>query len=393
MISLRASPSAVYQASIDRVMVFVTGLVFPDPAAPNQYFQLYDKFYNGQKWQWENQNGPYQFNPEVELTTSPSAVHQYPSGFGGAGLDRVTAFVTGEEGRLYDVFYDVDHWQWEEAPNGGTPPSPSSTVPVKVGFAPASLYQPTIERVHCFVIGRGPGASNSSELIEQLYVDFWNGSAWQWDLVGTPNNGGRLFGPPSAVYQSAIDRVACFVRGVNGHLYDAFWNGNAWQWEDQGPPYSQDSNVFANSAPSAVYQASINRTSCFVVGSDGHLHDVYWNQNWNQWRWEDQGTPPRVSAQLSPSAVYQPTINRITCFVVGDDGQLYDKYYDGSQWQWQSLGSPMHQTDVSVLSSPSSVWQSSIDRVMCFVIGSDDQLYDVFWNGTDWQWEAQGAPV
>jgi hypothetical protein len=391
MITLRANPSAVYQASIDRLMVFVVGFVYPDPSEPDRYFQLYDKFYNGSSWEWETQGGPYQFNPEVELTTSPSAIYQYPLGLDG-GPDRVTAFVSGEEGRLYDDYYDVDHWQWEEAPNHGTPPSPSSTIPTKVQFAPATVYQPTIERVHCFAIGRGPTSANSTELFDQLYVNFWNGQAWQWDLVGTPNSGGRLFGPPSAIYQSNIDRVACFVKGLDGHLYDAFWNGSAWQWEDQGPPYSQDANVFVNSAPSTVYQPSINRTTCFVIGSDGHLHDAYWNQNWNQWYWEDQGTPPRVSAALFPSAVYQPTINRITCFVVGSDGQLYDKYYDGNEWLWQSLGSPMHQTNVSVLSSPSAVWQSSIDRVTCFVIGTDYQLYDVFWNGSIWEWEAQGVP-
>ena len=41
---------------------------------------------------------------------------------------------------------------------------------------------------------------------------------------------------PSAVYQSSIGRVVCFVTGDDGHLYDKFWDGSQWVWEDQGTP-------------------------------------------------------------------------------------------------------------------------------------------------------------
>jgi hypothetical protein len=41
---------------------------------------------------------------------------------------------------------------------------------------------------------------------------------------------------PSAVYQSSIDRVQAFVTGQNGQLYVNFWNGSKWVWEIQGTP-------------------------------------------------------------------------------------------------------------------------------------------------------------
>ena len=140
MIVLSASPSAVYQSSaLDRVTCFIIGFTYPDPSAPNKYYQLYDKFWNGTQWQWETQGGPYQFNPQAELTTSPSPVYD-------PNLDRVTAFVTGGEndGRLYDVFWNGTKWQWE---NQGAPASPpGSSVATFAQFAPSSVYQSSLQR-------------------------------------------------------------------------------------------------------------------------------------------------------------------------------------------------------------------------------------------------------
>ena len=190
--------------------------------------------------------------------------------------------------------------------------------------------------------------------------------------------------PPSTAFS--------LVKGDDGNLYDVFWNGNQWQWENQGRPLGH-SNIFVNSAPSAVYQSSaLDRVTCFVIGSDGHVYDVFWNGT--KWQWEDQGSPSAgVLAQFSPSAVYQRSLDRITCFVIGSDGHLYDVFWTGTKWQWETRGTFSPRSSVTWISSPSAVWQSSaLDRITCFVIGSDGHLYDVFWNGESWQWEAQGAP-
>src|SRR5260370_36717269 len=42
----------------------------------------------------------------------------------------------------------------------------------------------------------------------------------------------------------------------------------------------------------------------------------------------------------SPSAVFQPPLDRIVTFVVGNNGHLYDKYYNGQQWAWEVQGDP-----------------------------------------------------
>jgi hypothetical protein len=74
----------------------------------------------------------------------------------------------------------------------------------------------------------------------------------------------------------------------------------------------------------------------FTTESDGRLHDKFWNGS--EWVWEDQGTPPNVDGVVSPSAVYQTSIDRLVVFVVGTDGRLYDKFWNGSEWVWEDQG-------------------------------------------------------
>lgn len=161
-------------------------------------------------------------------------------------------------------------------------------------------------------------------------------------LTGNPV---RIFSDPSSIYQSsALDRITCFVVGEGGSLYDTFWNGRHWQWEEQGMPL----NVYGDpiqivSSPASVYQRDIDRLTCFVIGEDGALYDKFWNGN--QWQWENQGTPQsaagvNIGLTASPSAVYQSELQRLTCFVIGQDGDLYDTFWNGHHWQWESQGSP-----------------------------------------------------
>src|SRR5262245_28578081 len=70
--------------------------------------------------------------------------------------------------------------------------------------------------------------------------------------------------------------------------------------------------------PSAVYWPTLDRIYVFVTGFDGQLYDKYWNGS--AWVWEDQGIPPGSLAAYSPSTVYDQTLNRISVFVVGDNG-------------------------------------------------------------------------
>jgi hypothetical protein len=57
-----------------------------------------------------------------------------------------------------------------------------------------------------------------------------------------------------------------------------------------------------------------------------------------QWVWKDQGLPPGTTAVSLPGAVYQMSQERLVCFVVGNNGRLYDKFWAGVPSAWEDQG-------------------------------------------------------
>jgi hypothetical protein len=315
-----------------------------------------------------------------------------------SSLDRLICFVVGADGHLYDKFWDGSQWVWEDQgpiPGGGGSGALSAVYREfsrgKRGGPSTGLkrLKPVIiDQPICFVTG-GDGHLHDNFLENLIHYE-----QWVWDDQGPlPSGaaGGASLWGLSAVYQSSLDRLICFVTGSDGHLYDKFWDGSQWVWEDQGPLPS-GANPFGLSA---VYQSSLDRLVCFVTGADGHLYDKFWDGS--QWVWEDQGSiPGGLNFPVNPSAVYRSSSDQLVCFVVGADGHLYDKFWDGSQWVWQDQGIPP--SGSKLYGGLSAVYRFSvhnvIDQLVCFVAAgaNDGQLYDKFWDGGQWVWENQGAP-
>jgi hypothetical protein len=94
----------------------------------------------------------------------------------------------------------------------------------------------------------------------------------------------------------------------------------------------------------------------------------------------------------SPSALYQTSLDRLHVFVTGTNGHLYIKYWNGQQWQWRDESTP---PGVTWFANPSAVYQTSIDRVIAVVTGSDGHLYLNYWDGDrgskDPVWEDRGT--
>jgi hypothetical protein len=76
----------------------------------------------------------------------------------------------------------------------------------------------------------------------------------------------------------------------------------------------------------------------FAQDTSHRLYDAYLDGGLT-WTWESQGTPSAsVVLASDPSAVYQPTLDRVTVFAQGSDGNLYDLYYNSARWVWESQG-------------------------------------------------------
>jgi len=208
-----------------------------------------------------------------------------------------------------------------------------------------------------------------------LWVNWWDGSAWQWGDLGTPT-GASVSGSIGTFI--ATGTLLAFVRGSDGHLWDNYGSGSTGTWEDQGTP------------PGATVAGSVGTLTfglgsyVFVHGSDGHLW-LKWHDG-SKWQpWSDQGTPPgaTIAAGVGGLTADQTPY----AFVRSTDGRLWVRWYNGSNWVWSAQGKPPTATVVD------TIGMLTVDqRPYVFVRGSDGQLWVNWWDGSQWQWSAQGMP-
>jgi hypothetical protein len=83
----------------------------------------------------------------------------------------------------------------------------------------------------------------------------------------------------------------------------------------------------------------------------------------------------------SNAAVASWGTEEVEIFAIHDDGDLRDRYWDGTRWhEWESLGS-------GFAGEPGACARGA-DRIDVFAFGGDGQLRHRWWNGSEWvQWE------
>jgi len=79
----------------------------------------------------------------------------------------------------------------------------------------------------------------------------------------------------------------------------------------------------------------------------------------------------------SGPAVTAWAVDRMEVFAIFDDGELWDRYWDGESWHaWESLGG-------SLTGQPAaSSWGP--DRLDVFAPGRDGRLWHRYWDGSHW---------
>jgi hypothetical protein len=291
---------------------------------------------------------------------------------------RIYVFTGGNLGRLAVNYWNGLTWQWADQgkPQGGT-----QMVIATSGVIEYRNNAP--QRIYAFARGSNDG---------KLYVNYWDGSQWQWADQGKPPGTTVDSMPGVVTYADGSQRIYAFVKGADGRLYVNYWNGSQWQWADQGVP--QGTTVIGH--PTVITyreDKQPQRIYVFVRGADGNLHVNYWNGS--KWQWANQGKPPGGDISAWPSAITyregtQP--QRIYVFVVGNN-KLYTNYWDGSQWQWANQGNPSDGQDL-YLEVGATTYQESAQpqRIYAFVRRTDGHLWVNYWNGSKWQWANQGKP-
>lgn len=335
--------------------------------------------YNGSRWTWNNQGRPGGTTPVGE-----PGVISYKFGFSG---HKVYAFVTGLNGNLHVNYFNGSRWAWADQgrPNGMYVESSPSTI---------TYYDRNIEKrlIHSYVIGRD----------DKLYMNYWDGSQWRWEDLGKPNHTNLVFQPEAISYPLYMKgRVrAVYAVGRDKQLYQYIWNSNSnySSWRSLGKPGTID----INSSPSHVsffHEGIVHsqRDFTFVRGSNDQLycHSSFpVGFGFENNRWANFGKPNNVRVTGRPSAItYKDKnfIQRIYAFMIGEDGNLYTRYWDGFIWRWANLKKPNNgrlavgtDTKAIAFSDPEQE-----DYIQVFVEGVNNERYLLEWNGRSWKWHDQ----
>jgi hypothetical protein len=221
---------------------------------------------------------------------------------------------------------------------------------------------------------------------------------WTWIDRGCAG-GVEFLGSPAVTTYAA--NLLVYLTGKDGHLYVLWWDGSSsWHWYDHG---NSGSPLVGDPGVTTYLVGTVQWMHVFVVGQSGDLYDKWWNGN--SWTWDDRGTAGRSLAlghwpDTNAPAVTTYALNGVNgvhAWVTDTGGHLDDLYtYDnGAHWHFDDHGNP----GASVLSSPGVATYRvyGYNQMHVFVAtdttpGSGDigELWDHWWDGS-WHWSLRGV--
>ena len=160
----------------------------------------------------------------------------------------------------------VSIWKWanQSKPAGVTISGPVGVLTMM--DTPTSAQRP-------YVFVRGSDGN--------LWVNWWNGSVWNWANQGNPPGVATIGGPVGVLTMmdtpTSAQRPYVFVQGSDGNLWVNWWNGSVWSWANQGnPPGAATVSGSVGVLTMMDTPASAQRPYAFVQGSDGNLWVNWW---------------------------------------------------------------------------------------------------------------------
>jgi hypothetical protein len=204
-----------------------------------------------------------------------------------------TVFVSDSEGQLFQRVKKGEILQWAHVNKPGS----------KV-VAGGSVSSSESSIVFCTTAGSA---------IERVL------SSKSWLAHGHPK-GSQL----AAVVDARVLKDSVFFVGSNGRLYEL----TGQQWQDHNSPGSR----LAALPGTPLKDTNSGVGSLFLVAQDGRLVERWFNRQ-SAWEWISHGLPPGAKVASPPAA------SKGTVFLVGDTGELFERFWDG-KWQWRAHGSP-----------------------------------------------------
>jgi len=342
--------------------------------------RLWERYWNGSAWSWVDTGRLVDGEPMIIVRGNAGSVE--------GGDVRINLFVRGVDGRLWERYWNGSTWTWVDTGR-------------LVASTPIAVVRGDVEdvgagdlRINLFVRGADG----------RLWERYWNGAAWTWADTGRMVADDPVvvargsLGSPAG---SGI-RINLFVKALDGKLLERYWNGSTWSWVDTGRGVAGKPAVLVRGNTASASGADI-RINLFAQGTDGRLWERYWNGA--TWSWVDtgmatEGTPLVIArGNLGSVAGGDIRINlfsRVPEYLAAHPHnrfRLWERYWNGSAWSWVDTGR-------SVAGEPIALVRGDVEdvapddlRINLFVAGDDGRLWERYWNGAGWSWADAGQAV
>ncbi len=321
--------------------------------------------------------GPIQAAWEAELST-PLVDHRRPAVQTFARTNNGNSFYyTDETGSVYQS------WSSTSSSNAGTWHSPSITAiagapAATAGSALMAYTDPVSNNQDVYYVGAD----------QHVHLLWWNGDPWKTlDLTA-------INGAPGA--QPGFQ----FVRTNNGNsFYYLGTDGNIWQfWNNSSSSttswHTANINAIAGtptaaggSAPLGYTDPISNNQDIYYVGTDEHLHLLWWNGD--PWKTIDI-TAVTAGPNVQAGTQFVRTNNGNSFYYLGTDANVYQSWNSGSSSSvgtWHSpcitciAGAPVVAAGSSLLAYTDSVANNQV----VYYIGADQHVHLLWWNGDPWK--------
>ena len=217
-----------------------------------------------------------------------------------------------------------------------------------------------------------------------VYELFYDGNQWHH------NNLTSLAGAPAADPASSLDGYETAFNsqqhvnflGPDNHVHELYYS-NGWQHNDltnaAGAPPATPGSDIDGYATTFNQQQHVN-----FVGSDNHVHELYFENGWRHNDLTSQAGAPEARAG-SPLDGYETAFNsQQHVNFIGNDGHIHELYFDGNDWRHNDLSARTGAPPAAPGSSLDGYATTFNNQQHINFLDANNHVHELYFDGNNW---------
>jgi hypothetical protein len=318
---------------------------------------------------WWDING-WHHNDLTTATGSPISAG-LPAAYIFAAQGTQHVFYWGEnDGHLHELWWDINGWHHNDLTTATGAPAPAD-LPTAYFF----LGQGT---QHVNYLG---GDSHINEL-------WWDLNGWHHnDLTAAtgaplpgPRGGVNPAGTPTGYAFTAQGTQHVVYRGDDSHIYELWWDFHGWHYNDlttaAGAPLAGQDGAGGGDPTGYIFDAQ-GTQHVFYVGSDQHIHELWWDINgWHHNDLTAATSAPLAYGHLTGYVFAAQSTQHV--FYQDTGGLIHELWWDITGWHYNDIsaatGAPKSQTPPG-----GYVFTAQGTQHVIYEGYNDGHIYELYW--------------